>query len=410
MRIVKHIKAWNRARVNKRRYRTLDLIGEAACPPLTFDHRQIGRRINLLIPAGSTHHIYGGMETGYRLFFEMLPSFDAGRIIITNEKGFSPEKNPALCEWLRSGGKEKQTREYFCLADDPRAPLSVAASDVFIATAWWTARIAREIQEYQLRAIGAKQPRKFIYLIQDYEPGFYPWSTRYALADSTYADSHLYVGVINSSLLRDFFYYHTPHRLNDHYVFEPTLHPELLRLLPQTKQGEKRILIYGRPGVARNAFEAILLGLRKWAAEFPTSDEWQPVSVGEHHPNYTLGNSRHLISLGKLSLENYSIELQRASVGISLMISPHPSYPPLEMAAYGIRTITNQYANKDLSALVPGIISVPDCAPQTLAYALSKATSNPKMETHLSDSNFWKNYLTPTSPFSQLIPQILQHV
>lgn len=37
--------------------------------------------------------------------------------------------------------------------------------------------------------------------------------------------------------------------------------------------------------------------------------------------------------------------------GISLMSSPHPSYPPLEMSVFGIKVITNNYSNKDLSSL-----------------------------------------------------------
>ncbi|OBI53361.1 hypothetical protein A5706_22475 [Mycobacterium sp. E796] len=39
------------------------------------------------------------------------------------------------------------------------------------------------------------------------------------------------------------------------------------------------------------------------------------------------------------------------------MISPHPSYPPLEMAEAGMRVITNSYENKNLSALHENITS-----------------------------------------------------
>ena len=39
------------------------------------------------------------------------------------------------------------------------------------------------------------------------------------------------------------------------------------------------------------------------------------------------------------------------------MVSPHPSYPPLEMAAAGLLVLSNTYANKDLSKLHDNIRS-----------------------------------------------------
>ena len=38
--------------------------------------------------------------------------------------------------------------------------------------------------------------------------------------------------------------------------------------------------------------------------------------------------------------------MKRASIGISLMESPHPSYPPIEMALFGVNVITNIYESK----------------------------------------------------------------
>ena len=78
-------------------------------------------------------------------------------------------------------------------------------------------------------------------------------------------------------------------------------------------------------------------------------------------------------SLGKLSLEDYAKMLRTSAVGLSLMASPHPSYPPLEMSHFGLRTITNSYANKDLSTSHPNILSIEDVAPDTIADALAQA-------------------------------------
>jgi hypothetical protein len=60
-------------------------------------------------------------------------------------------------------------------------------------------------------------------------------------------------------------------------------------------------------------------------------------------------------------------------VGLPLMPSPHPSYPPLEMAHFGVLTITNGYANKDLSSAHDNIISIRDIRPVTIAEVVAIA-------------------------------------
>ena len=64
---------------------------------------------------------------------------------------------------------------------------------------------------------------------------------------------------------------------------------------------------------------------------------------------------------GKMSLDDYADILNRSAIGVSLMISPHPSYPPLEMANAGCLTITNGYEGKDMTiqpaAIHPGFVT-----------------------------------------------------
>ena len=80
-----------------------------------------------------------------------------------------------------------------------------------------------------------------------------------------------------------------------------------------------------------------------------------------------------LASVGKLSLDAYAELLLSCSAGVSLMASPHPSYPPLEMAHFGLRTITNSYVCKDLLAFHPNITSLRSIAEEPLAEALDNA-------------------------------------
>lgn len=55
------------------------------------------------------------------------------------------------------------------------------------------------------------------------------------------------------------------------------------------------------------------------------------------------------------------------------MLSPHPSYPPLDMATAGCVTITNNYADKDLTRRADNIISFDPVTPERLADALDAA-------------------------------------
>jgi O-antigen biosynthesis protein len=54
------------------------------------------------------------------------------------------------------------------------------------------------------------------------------------------------------------------------------------------------------------------------------------------------------------------------------MASPHPSYPPLEMATMGLAVITNRFGSKDLSLNHPGIRSIAAPCPRMLAEELAR--------------------------------------
>jgi hypothetical protein len=55
------------------------------------------------------------------------------------------------------------------------------------------------------------------------------------------------------------------------------------------------------------------------------------------------------------------------------MESPHPSYPPLEMASSGCITVANNYCSKDMSLRSDNIIALDDVSPRTVSEAVSQA-------------------------------------
>jgi hypothetical protein len=62
------------------------------------------------------------------------------------------------------------------------------------------------------------------------------------------------------------------------------------------------------------------------------------------------------------------------------MVSPHPSYPPLDMATAGCVTITNNYEAKDMTRRADNIISLCVVTPDRLADALDVAVTRVRLD------------------------------
>jgi hypothetical protein len=235
--------------------------------------------------------------------------------------------------------------------------IPVGRRDVFVATFWPTALFAIETRAWQA-ATYATAPRSFAYVIQDFEPGFYPRSTQQILAQATYEAPKSTIAIFNTNVLQRAFH-DQGLRFSREYVFEPRLAPALGEaLVAPPMPRSRRIVVYGRPSKARNAFGLIVEGLRAWRATYEHAADWTVVSAGEQHHDIDLGHDTVLRSVGKLSFDAYAELLRSSAIGISLMISPHPSYPPLEMSHLGLLVLTNRYDEKDLSKAHPNIASL----------------------------------------------------
>ena len=235
--------------------------------------------------------------------------------------------------------------------------IPVGRRDVFVATFWPTALFSIETLAWQATTYGTA-PKSFAYVIQDFEPGFYPRSTQQLLAQTTYEAPKSTIAIFNTNVLQRAFH-DQGLRFSREYVFEPRLAPALGEaLVAPPMPRSRRIVVYGRPSKARNAFGLIVEGLRAWRATYEHAADWTVVSAGEQHHDIDLGHDTVLRSVGKLSFDAYAELLRSSAIGISLMISPHPSYPPLEMSHLGLLVLTNRYDEKDLSKAHPNIASL----------------------------------------------------
>lgn len=335
------------------------------------------KRLNLLLPSVNPEDIYGGISTALKFFDALADEVGCERRIVVLD---GPVQEQAVSEAFpgyhisKIGSKGDGPLQIVDAASRQKETLEFGDGDWFIATCWWSAYILQEEFANLHRRDPELALNPLVYLIQDYEPGFYAWSTNYLLSEATYRSDVPTVAVFNSEELHS----HLKRRgyeFAEEHVFSPQLNPSLqsaLLKLGGTANKKRQILVYGRPDTPRNAFDLLVAGLRLFVDQSPEAMRWEFLSAGEQHRPVSLGKGRYLTSVGKQSLEGYARLLEESYAGVSLMVSPHPSYPPLEMAAFGVQVVTNCYGAKDLSGFSKNMHSLKRATPQAIADALTQ--------------------------------------
>ena len=343
------------------KYSSLNLIN---CNPIYSNSKEL--RFNIVLPVLIKERVFGGITTAISFLMSLCNScHSGGRIILYDENENEKDLDIDINGFNINRDKGKSI---VYLKDD--RTLDVGENDYFIYTDWRSAYIFSKVFLWQINTYDLAN-RKSLYLIQDYEPAFCAWSSEFAEADSTYRrNADKIIAIFNSRQLYDYFANYSFYKK---IYFEPAM-PEKLKTQLYTNfpiKRKKQILIYGRPGTERNAFSLIKDGLTIWSESYYRAKEWSVVSLGEQFENIRLKNNT-IVLYGKVSLEQYANIMKESYVGISLMISPHPSYPPLEMSTFGIRTITNRFANKDLADFNDNIISLDYYSPEDISSCLIK--------------------------------------
>lgn len=370
--------------------------------PLKFsDDDFSGPRLTLFLPSVNPEDVYGGISTAVKFFHELADGMGcAARIVTLDSSPRFGELGPQFAgyEEVKLGVPSSKTRQIVSAFDRECNSLPWAKNDIALCTCWWSAYLVQS--EASARLADGRGFNPLVYLIQDYEPGFYAWSSQYLLSESTYKSDVPTIAVFNSSELKDYFIKNEYHFVRSYY-FNPMLNGVLaghLRKL-EGKAGKRRqVLVYGRPGTPRNAFSLVVEMLREWIEFDDASIQWDFISAGEEHPAVLLAKGRYLTSVGKLTLDEYARVLSESAIGISLMVSPHPSYPPLEMAAFGAKVITNGYQNKNLSiSFSDNIYSLDPFTIREASKLLTKLSAEYSSEVPVGEVP--PEYVSPTEPF-----------
>jgi hypothetical protein len=319
--------------------------------------------LNVLLPGIAMASMSGGPNTIFNLCYRMAARGVPVRFVSTGVT-LDADMEPV---WRHvqslSGIAERLPNVAFVDAFDRRRPVPIGAGDVFMATAWWTAQMVK----YALPLV---RSRRFLYVIQDFEAVLHEHSTAHALALETYGLD--YIPFVNHPFLLDYLRGHGVGRFADPEFaaaatrIDPAIdrtrfHPPAER---ERAPGPRRLLFYARPRSAkRNLFELGVAALQRAVHRGAFARQaWEFLAIGDPVAPVELGQGHVLRPAPWRDFDGYAAQMRSADVLLSLMLSPHPSYPPLEMAACGGLVVTNSYANKTqaaFAAISPNIMAPP---------------------------------------------------
>lgn len=315
--------------------------------------------LNVLLPGVCMRGMSGGPNTIYNLTYRMAEQGVPVRYISTSAD-MDLDLEPI---WSHIGSlagiPRKLANVSFADGHNRGKQVRIGADDVFLATAWWTAQMVK----YALPLV---RPQRFLYVIQDFEAVLHEHGTLHALALETYGLD--YVPFVNHRFLAEYLTqqkvgrFADPAFANDAVVIDPAL--DRTRFFPQLAErtGKRRLLFYARPRSAkRNLFELGIAALQRAVQQGTFANEpWEFLAMGDPVAPVELGRGHVLQPAPWRDFDGYAAQMREADVLLSLMLSPHPSYPPLEMAACGGLVVTNSFANKtqaSFAAISPNILA-----------------------------------------------------
>jgi O-antigen biosynthesis protein len=306
-------------------------------------YRQDGterRRVTLVTDSIGKGSLYGGVGTALILGTLLANRLHANlRIVTRTEPPIPTSVGHVLDVYGIQLDGEMEFR--FAAVDDDRYNLDLFDGELVLTTSWWTTAAS----------LPAVPSRNIVYLLQEDERMFYPFGDERLRCEQTLRRADLCC-VVNSSLLFDHFVAEGFENIAAQGLhFEPAFPPRVFQRLARTAGAKRRFVFYARPNNARNLF---FLGIEVIDTAVSQGvlnpEQWEIVFVGKDIPELSLSGGVVPQRRENLDWRAYARLMGEADLGLSLMYTPHPSYPPLDLVACGAVVVTNRFGVKqDLS-------------------------------------------------------------
>lgn len=230
--------------------------------------------------------------------------------------------------------------------------LEISKNDHFICTMWTNADAV-----LNTKAIRGK----IFYVMQEVETFFYDHGDYYLRCFNTLTSNRL-IPIVNSKLLYDYLLANGYTNLKNGVYFEPSFSRDLLKPSDTSfkKKRKYKLFFYARPSHQRNLFYfGINILNQAFISGILDSNEWDVYFAGDEKvPNFKFDVDVKCKKLGVMPWNEYCKFASSVDLCYSLIYTPHPSYPPLDMVCAGAVVVTNKYANKkDLHIYSTNIIS-----------------------------------------------------
>lgn len=298
------------------------------------------RRVNIVTDSVASGSLFGGVGTALIFSALLANKMNAQLRIITRTQRAQPENIDRLLGLY--GIKLKQEVQFkFAAFFDEKYEVDVHENDLFVTTSWWTTAAT----------LPSVPHKSIIYLLQEDERMFYPYGDDRVKCEEILRNRDIRF-LINTSLLFDHF---VGGGLSNIAAsgswFEPAFPSTIYHPRKRASAAKKRFFFYARPNNVRNLFYLGIEVIEQAITEKVLDpSEWEICFVGKDIPAVMFDGGFVPEKYENLSWSEYAELVGTVDVALSLMSTPHPSYPPLDLAASGAVVVTNRFGNKtDLS-------------------------------------------------------------
>jgi hypothetical protein len=346
-------------------------------------------RVSMVTDSINRGSLYGGVGTAM-ILAALLAEARRGRLrIITRVE---PPQPSGLEGVLKTYGIELSSEVEFAYAPfyDQAYELDRASHELFVTTSWWTTA----------STLGVVPAQSVLYLLQEDERMFYPYGHERLRCSQVLQNSELRVLVNTKMLFQHLASSGLAHLTARGMWFEPAFPPSVFHPRQSAEARKRVLMLYSRPNNLRNLFsfalELLETALSRGILDLNT---WDIVLVGKDIPKLRFDDGRYSpTTMELLSWPRYVDFVGQVDLGVCLMYTPHPSYPPFDLAASGAVVVTNAYGPKQnlesySKNIVCGHLTIPSML-EALQEGLRLACSGQERDANFRANRFVTDWRT----------------